>query len=341
MSYSKHPHGISWFAVSSLMALLACDDKGSNDVDRDAGGGGAETSPTTPGTPTEPGGDETDDLFTSGAPPVAVDDTDVDPAPTPAPAVADDPLVACPGAVAVGESPLIDDLEDGDSRILVIDNRDADWYVYQDDSGGSHTLSFESTDDPAVDGSGVLHVAGGPFDQYSGLGLGLRWSETGDERCYYDASHYEGLRFWARGDAGIRVALQMPEVRPVSMGGTCPDDAACYDSHGVNFDIGPEWTLYEVPFSSVTQSGWGHRVGSFDPSKLFTIEFQFTGGSTYDFWLDDLTFYGEDTAVPDAGASDAGTSDAGTSDAGAPPEPLGDASMPDSADASSSTDAGG
>lgn len=310
-------------------------------MDRDAGGGGAETNPTTPSTPTEPGDEETDDLFTSEAPDVSVDDSDTDPAPTPAPTVADDPLVACAGAVAVGESPLIDDFEDGDSRILMVDNREADWYVYDDASGGTHTLSFESVDDPAVDGAGVLHVAGGPFDQYSGLGLGLRWSETGSERCYYDASLYEGLRFWARGDAGIRVALQMPDVRPVSMGGTCPDDAACYDSHGMNFDIGPEWTLYEVPFSSVAQTGWGRRVDTFDPSKLFTIEFQFTGGSSYDLWLDEVTFYGPGTEAPDAGAPDGGAPDttppdAGASDAGAPPDPLGDASAPDAADASSS-----
>jgi hypothetical protein len=152
-------------------------------------------------------------------------------------------------------------------------------------------LDWIGTDEAAVGGTGVLHAQASGFPEFSGIGMGLRWTETGSEFCYYDASYYDGFSFWAKGSGGVRVALQNPSVRPIAVGGTCPADAACYDSHGMDFTLSSGWTHYQVGFAGLSQAGWGTPVGEFVPSELFTIEFQFSPGGTVDLQLDDLAFF--------------------------------------------------
>lgn len=278
-------------------------------------------------------GTDDDVNFGPGTGPVVVEEPEPLP-PEPAPSDEDtpteeNPLVACPGAVAVGEDPVIDDFEDLNLRTLQVDNREGDWYSYTDTStDDTQTLEFATTDEPAVDGSGVLHVTGPGSFEYSGVGMGFRWTETGTEYCYYDASYYDGVSFWARGNASLRFAIQNPSVRPVASGGGCPADATCYDAHGYDFTLTETWTQYQIAFSALEQQGWGTPVGPFLPNEAFTMEFQFLQGTSYELYLDDVSFYRavdlvepEPTVDVDAG-SDAGSPDGGSgeqdSDAGTP-----------------------
>jgi hypothetical protein len=275
----------------------------------------------------------------------------MEPEPTaPAPAIDENvpsaahPLQACDSAVAVGENPMIDDFEDLDDIPLVVDNRDGGWYSYTDDSATTPlVLEWITTDDPAVSGSGVMHVQGSGFE-YSGVGFGLRWTETGSEFCYYDASYYDGIAFWAKGGGTVRLALQNPSVRPVAEGGQCPDTASCYDSHGDDVTLTPDWSYFRVGFAGVTQAGWGTPVGDFLPEELFTVEFQFPSGTSYDVTIDDVAFYNDGDAVPaqepipepQPVAEPEPVEDAGPAevpDAGAPSGEQNDASAADSVDA--------
>jgi hypothetical protein len=291
------------------------------------------------------GGSETDSgLFGGGTMPISVMPTDTaEPTPeTPATVNPDDPsaanpLVECASAVATGLDSRIDDFESGSDQILEVDNRSGGWYDYDDDTTSAvQTIErLKSEGAPGGGLGGVLHVSSDGFPSYSGVGFGLRWTETGSEHCYYDASYYDGMRFWARGSGSVRLALQNPSVRPVSMGGTCPDDASCYDSHGYDFTLNTDWTEYSVSFSTLEQAGWGTPVGAFDPSKLFTVEFQFASGSGYDLWLDDVDFYkdGEPAPEPEPEPTTSAPTDTTPPDA-APPTPVFDAGVAAALDAS-------
>jgi hypothetical protein len=189
-----------------------------------------------------------------------------------------------------------------------------------------------------AESKGVMHAQSEGFPRYSGIGFGLRWTETNGEHCYYDASYYDGISFWIRGTSNVRIALQNPSVRPVAEGGTCPADATCYDSHGFDVAVTEEWTQHNLSFDVMQQLGWGTKVGAFKPEELFTVEFQFTPGVAYDIWLDDLSFFKGDVTELDAGGSEVGSSDEPATtelDGGVtlPVETLSDAAAPVSTDA--------
>ncbi len=294
---------ISSCAILSTLTLLgACDDGGGSATDPV---GVTDVDPTPTGTSTVGAMDTDSDLFGGGmAPELEVEEpTPTEPEPDTAESPDSDPIVACASAVAVGENPVIDDFDDLDLVPLVTDNREGSWYSYTDGTPDAE-LMLSAVSGNSPDGEdGVLEVIGDAVDQYSGIGMGLRWSETGAERCWYDASLYDGLTFWARGRGSVRVALQNPSVRPQELGGQCPPESTCFDSHGTDIVLTEEWVQYEVAFDAITQAGWGSPVGAFVPAELFLIEFQFTPGVDYEMWLDDLTFYGEgvDSASPDGG----------------------------------------
>jgi hypothetical protein len=338
--------------VSSILLAIACGEKDkAPDLDSSNVNEGPQYDAASPTddeqtTPAETGQDDADDpassasddgltpgqsdagLFGGDPPPVSVvepsDPVDPPPAADDGPS-AESPLTACETAVALGEDPRIDDFEDRNSDTLAVDNRGGGWYDYDDDTSAAvQVVEWIEAEGASPGSTAVLHVQSAGFPEYSGVGFGLRWTETGAEHCYYDASYYDGIAFWVKGNASIRLALQNPAVRPVDMGGTCPLDAACYDSHGYQFVATDEWTGFRISFSSLTQAGWGTPVGAFKPQELFTAEFQFTGGSAYEVWFDDISFYKEDETpspdpVPPVEVLDGGAPDEPTSETGEHP----------------------
>lgn len=332
----------SVFVLLALLSVACSDSKDdSDDVASNAGtgdsgvndaGAGDESADDNNNT-VEPGPDDPDSteddggLFGGGSPTITVDEpppvaSEMPEAPTPDPNApnADNPLVECMSAVALGEDPRIDDFEDHDEFILAVDNRDGGWYDYDDLSNDPQLVEWVAGAGSSEDSLGVMHVKGGGFGQYSGVGFGLRWTETGAEHCYYDASYYDGIEFAVRGNGGVRIALQNPAVRPVAEGGTCAAGDMCYDSHGYNLTASTDWVRIRVSFDNMKQAGWGTAVGPFDPTQLFTAEFQFSGGAAYEIWLDNVGFYKEGEPLPDDEAGAPTFDDAGVepSDGGEP-----------------------
>jgi hypothetical protein len=116
----------------------------------------------------------------------------------------------------------------------------------------------------------------------------------------YDAHIRTGVTFWARiGDtsaAQVRLSVSDKYTRPE--GGFCDASAsattetACYDNPGVDLTpIGQTWTQYRIPFGGLTQRNFGLHEQSLDPSSIYTIQFDFYPNETFDFWLDDISFY--------------------------------------------------
>lgn len=240
-----------------------------------------------------------------------------------------EPIVACAYAVGGAGSPLIDDFEDGNVTTLEHDGRAGTWFFYDDATGGARTDSVEL--DPQGERSGrVLSFATQGFTDWgSGFGVGFNWNSG---QCTYDASAYDGVEFWLRGEGTARVTLQNLSVRPIALGGRCPVDAACFDSHGVDLTLPPTWTHFRLAFSEFEQAGWGTNVGPLDAGALYVLEFQFGSVVDHSLWLDDVTFYRRltenDAGAPsaDAGTFDAGTFGAGTFDAGMDAETTGGSS---------------
>ena len=199
------------------------------------------------------------------------------------------PMTLCsPASVASGDQPLLDDFEEGDTRVLLSDKRAGSWVTYND--GTAPMLPrpgalFAADRIPGRRGESKLglHVTGGKFSKWGAV-LGI---ELSPRRCY-DASAYAGVAFWARGMAQLRVAVRMTQIVSEEFGGSCVKD--CFDSHGAERRLTKDWQRYEVRWDELTQKGFGLAV-SFDPRSLYSIEFAVPEGRpAFDYWLDDVAF---------------------------------------------------
>lgn len=205
-------------------------------------------------------------------------------------------IVRCDEARGGAEDPTIDDMEDEDLETLDQDGRRGTWYSYGDSSAdSSHELEIEAVDDGASGSDFALRTQGEGFTRWgAGVGFllieGVEDEEGEPVQCSYDASYYDGLRFYAKGnDVEVRVKLAVPDVLPIDDGGFCAE--SCYDDHGVDLTFSEEWEEYEVPFSALEQQGWGFDAGPFDPSAVRFIQFQVQRNVDFDFWIDELEFF--------------------------------------------------
>ncbi len=132
------------------------------------------------------------------------------------------------GTGAPATSSMIDNLDDGDGRILMADGRQGPWHVFNDQNGGNQQPPFNG---PFVAQSGganntpmAAHTTGNGY-QYGGIGFDLNNTTNMPESSSshpYDASAYNGIRFWAKGDnAKLRVELAQRSFVPTDRGGSC------------------------------------------------------------------------------------------------------------------------
>ncbi len=234
----------------------------------------------------------------------------------------------CADAVGMGQEPMIDDFEDGDSATLEIDGRSGTWYHYNADGDlDSHVLEYVGTEQLPSGGELALHTAGSGYE-WAGIGAGFRWSAPNEDgvwvECVYDASVYEGIRFWARGnDAEVLLTLSIPEVITLENNGTCdPAATSCWNAHGIDLVLVDEWVEYMIPFSDFEQPSRGEQYGELDASRLRVLQFELAPFTPFDIWIEDLAFYTEGTPpsepfVPEPEESDTGGESLSGPDAGA------------------------
>ena len=140
----------------------------------------------------------------------------------------------CQPRSATGNSPLIDNMADGDGAIILQDGRSGGWYTYNDNTG---------TQTPAAPqvaaGQGQICTSGFGFIDW-GAGLGVSLDADATKSCDYDGSIYKGISFWIEGVAvggEVRFTVQTSNIASSNAGGTCVASGTtndCDDTYGAN-----------------------------------------------------------------------------------------------------------
>lgn len=181
----------------------------------------------------------------------------------------------------------IENCEDGDDVILVHQGRDG-WWFDSTDGTGIQDRSVESGG-PAGSAMALRYSGTGFYDW--GSGAGFNFVIPSGSAVPYDASMYDGIKFWAKAGPGsstaLRVILQNAQTHPD--GGICGSN--CWDAFGMDFTLTTSWAEYTIPFSAVSQQGWGFDPGAFDPAVLYNLETRHNANLDYEVWLDNFVFY--------------------------------------------------
>ncbi|MDB4991092.1 MAG: hypothetical protein JWN04_6270 [Myxococcaceae bacterium] len=199
--------------------------------------------------------------------------------------------VACTGGSAQpassGGTVLIDDFEDGDSKVNPIDGLSGTWYTLSDGTSGTIAPAVGSTLVPvsggALGSARAMHVSGRGFT-FWGAGLAASLSAY---QCKYDGSAQRGLQFYAKGSGALQVALATSQTVRASQGGSCT--ANCDDHFNVPVALSSGWQLHTITFSSLKQSGFG-TPATFQVSQLMYVQFYFGPNVTFDLAVDNVAF---------------------------------------------------
>ncbi|HTV17257.1 MAG TPA: hypothetical protein VMG12_01260, partial [Polyangiaceae bacterium] len=162
-----------------------------------------------------------------------------EPRDTPGPAI---PSADCTATVGSGRDGLIDDFEDNNSQISVRDGRNGFWHIVRDGSADAQI----SPDEPPLPESnglnssrGAMHVTGSGFTDW-GAGLSMELRST---VLPFDASAYQGIRFWARGEPSLRLVLLQQNLATGDRCTTCPQSSSeCGIFYGTQIALTSDWT---------------------------------------------------------------------------------------------------
>jgi len=268
--------------TASVAVATACSSGGSSSGGGDdgTGGGTGGSSTSTGGAEANTGGAATGmgGATGSGGAPQTNDCTDQETAST-------------------GADPLIDDLETlaedgspgGDNAIPEVDGRLGYWYTYNDATPGA---TQEPVGDfvPTADGYNSSYSAmtsGADFAEW-GAGVGVNFNTVGDIGCPYDASVYMGISLCVKGTGSASVRITTAATTPVAEGGQCTGDG-CYDHFATSIALTADWACHEIRWADLSQGGWG-TTATFDPATLIAFQVQFSQNTTFEIYIDDLTF---------------------------------------------------
>lgn len=170
---------------------------------------------------------------------------------------------------------LLDDFEDGDTSSALF----TDWYGYTDEGegGGSRWTGLSGSENwVSASGYESKHAWGISYeliknkymwDPFIGVGFNVPSS--------VDLSEHQGISYMHRG-AAHTLRVQTSDVQD-------------YDYHAFSVPASSEWTLVTVPFSLLTQAGYGKPV-SWDPRRITALTWHISGpdGSQGTFELDSI-----------------------------------------------------
>jgi hypothetical protein len=164
-------------------------------------------------------------------------------------------------------------------------------YSYADEEGTTVALRGESPIHVEASLSSASEV-------YAGVGLSLR-----EPKAPFDASGATGIAFKAKRGAGAtpHVRFKVPDAATDPDGGQCTE---CYNDFGIPFQVGEEWTRFEVRFEDLKQEvGWGKpQPPAIDRARLFGLQWQSAvPGARLDLWIDDIVILG--CTDPDGGSA--------------------------------------
>jgi hypothetical protein len=260
-----------------------------------------------------------------------------------APVVSLPPFDSCSlegqGTVPASGPLMVDDFDDGDATLLG-NGLHGNWYGFDDATGGTQTPSWDAPGGQWLPelggiepGGYAMHVVGGGFTYWgSGEGMSPIWDEGANQECLFDASAFDGITFWLKGeidgsessaadqDVGVlKFGFVEADVVPMRLGGNCDEAAGeCYDWHKVRITPSECWVRYSFTFDQFEQSGWGIDGGEFDLDHLVNINFEVSQGNTFDYWMDELEFFSGDPPEDDELCEDGMGGGGGVGGAGGP-----------------------
>jgi len=217
--------------------------------------------------------------------------------------------------VPEGQLALIDDFEDSNQSAVPEPEREAYWFPIKDDEASTGVLVPEKEFHGGVPfgahGSAqAAHITASGFTVW-GAAFGANISHLKDNiRCPFNAKHFSGYRFYARGSGRVYVMLQIPAIIDEQYGGTCRPSAGetCYDAHGMWITLTPDWQTYSYKWSDFKQRGFGKQA-PFNPGTIMSLQFSFEKEQQpVDFWLDDVSW---DDGSPFPPPGSVGTAGAG------------------------------
>jgi hypothetical protein len=202
-----------------------------------------------------------------------------------------------PGVVCPPPPPgldMIDDMNDGDRFILLGRGRSGAWSTSGDSTPGA-------TMTPAPGGNFPMTETGDPCRKRAAYVQGFGFALNGASFSVglgspYNASAYRSLTFWAKVDPGTtpRLRVSLPDKDTHPDGGLCQFSGSgpnlCWDHYGLRVAFTTEWAQYTVPFSSLTQNGWGNLGTAFDPASIYQVTFEIPVNANFGIWIDDLAF---------------------------------------------------
>ena len=211
--------------------------------------------------------------------------------------------------VPEGRLAMIDDFEDGDSIAIPESDRESYWFTLHDDSAGTITPDglFKGVPGGAHGSTRSAHITASGFSIWGAAFAANISHIAGGIRCPFNASHFAGLRFYARGAGQVRVSLQVPDIIDEQYGGTCkPASEICYDSHGVWITLTPNWQYFTLPWSQFVQRSFG-KDAPFRREAIMSVQFTFEIDQLPgDAWLDDVAWDdGSRWLDPNSGAAGA------------------------------------
>jgi len=215
---------------------------------------------------------------------------------------------------------LISNMEDGNFYYNDLGCPDGSWYLATAGGGtatanpgftapsGSVTpvaispanaMNSASTKGIHVSGSGQKDSLGttgmNNYDAYVSLSVSLN-QPSSTQAGYVIASSYQGVQFWGMVTGPVRVQVSTTATDQDAVPKTC---TKCSDHFGATLPASTSWMLYKIPFSSLTQEGFGDPV-TFSSASVMKVLWKvlIPGTATtnpavgaWDIWVDDLSFY--------------------------------------------------
>jgi hypothetical protein len=197
---------------------------------------------------------------------------------------------ACPGGVRIAADGLIDDLEDGNTQLSKLDNRDGYWWRAHDEKGSVIMPDEVTPVEAGPGGTGMAMYFHGhtvSTEGAWGVNFGANLSTAGT----YDGSKYVGITFKAKVGSGStkKVRFKVGDVNTHKDAGVCKE---CWNHFGKDMTFTTEWQPYQVLFTELRQAdGWGDpRPPSITVDKLYSIDWSIEGGANFEIWVDDVNF---------------------------------------------------
>jgi len=203
------------------------------------------------------------------------------------------------GASGTGGSPpvlnfeLIDDMEDGNINILNLGGRSGLWYTFNDRTQGASQAPIGVSALNPMRGASLwaIETTGAGFTTW-GAGIGFTLNQGGAMVSPYDASAFQGVRFFGRSAKGpALITIQIPTTQTDPRGGLCGND--CYHNFAVQRSFTPEWSDFVIYFSDFEQD-LKVTTTSIDRAHLYAVEFLTQPKAPFDVWVDDVAFIKKD-----------------------------------------------